>query len=218
MALHLFTSRVHHDMENIRELVDIAENHLKSETKRLGKLVDKEIENTPEDEKEFVIGWYTDDYVRLDRIYPNIQRQALFTTLMGMLEADLLLGCRMCRRAFDISKEFKKKGNKRVIAQAMDYLRSNLTIREKSIQYQWEFVQNLWTIRNAFVHDDGKPMPTELQNISEFCKPIPSLELDHHNRIILKEGSVQIAVHSVNQFFLRLFDELKRNKLAQPKN
>lgn len=216
VALHIFTSRVHHDIEGIRKLVDISEIHLKSEIKRLEKRVAKEIKNAPEDEKEFTIGWYADDFVRLDKVYPNIQRRALFTTLMCMVETDMLLGCRICRDAFEFPREFKKKGNTRMIDQAMEYFRDNLTIRERSLKTQWEFVQNLWLIRNALVHNDGKPKPSNLKAVSEFCEPIPTIELDHQNRIILKEGSVQVALHYVNQFFLRLIGEIKRNKLAQP--
>ena len=215
VALHIFTSRVHHDFTNIRELIDISECHLKSEIKRLEERVTEEIQNTPEDEKEFTIGWYADDFVCLDKVYPNIQRRALFTTLMGMVEADMLLGCRICRRAFNFPKEFKNKGNTRMIVQAMDYLRTHLTIRERLVKTQWNFIQNLWLIRNAIVHNDGKPKPSNLKAVSEFCEPIPTIELDHHNRIILKEGSVQIALHYVNQFFSRLIDEIKKNELPQ---
>lgn len=215
MALHLFTGSVHHDFEEIRELIDITEGHLKNEVKRLEERVATEIANTPKEDKEFMIGWYTDDFLRLDKVYPNIQRRALFTTLMCMVEANMLLGCRMCYRAFDIPNEFKKKGNERIIVQAMDYLRSHLTIRERSLETQWKFIQHLWSIRNALVHNDGKCKTSELKEISEFCEPIPTLELDHHNRIILKEGSVQMALHYVNQFFSRLIDEIKRNKLAK---
>ncbi|MCJ7601660.1 MAG: hypothetical protein MUO63_09195 [Desulfobulbaceae bacterium] len=214
MALDLFTSHVRHDIEDLREVVDLTERYLKGEVKRLERRVTKELkEISGEEEREFTIGWYADDFVRLDRVYPHIQRRALFTTLMCMTEADLILGCRMCRRAFEIPQEFKKKGNERVIVQALAYLQKHLTIRDRSLKRPWELVQNLWSVRNALVHNDGKPKPLDLQSISDFCAPIPTLELDHHNRIILKEGSVQMALHAVNQFFTCLIDEIKRNKL-----
>lgn len=214
MALHLFTSRVSNDIEDLREVVDLTERHLKGEVKRLERRVATELNDIPgKEEREYTIGWYTDDFVRLDKIYPQIQRRALFTTLMCMMEADLMLGCQMCRRAFEIPQEFKKKGNERAIVQALSYLKEHLTIRDRSLNPHWELVQNLWSVRNALVHNDGKPKPSDLQSISDFCVPIPTLELDHHNRIILKEGSVQMALHAVNLFFTRLIDEIKRNKL-----
>jgi hypothetical protein len=214
MALHLFTSRVMHDIEDLREVVDLTERHLKGEAKRLERRVAKELKDiSGEEEREYTIGWYEDDFVRLDKVYPQIQRRSLFTTLMCIMEADLILGCQMCRRAFDIPKEFKKKRNERVIVQALAYLQKHLTIRDRFLKMEWDLVQNLWSLRNALVHNDGKPKPSDLQSISDFCACIPTLELDHHNRIILQEGSVQMALHAVNRFFTRLITEIKRNKL-----
>ena len=73
MALnHLFAS-IRSDMEDLREVIDLAEQYLKKEAIRLEKRVAKEIENLPSaEEKEYTIGWYADDFVRLDRVYPII--------------------------------------------------------------------------------------------------------------------------------------------------
>jgi hypothetical protein len=214
MALHLFTSRVHNDLQDLRDVVDLTECHLKAEVKRLESRLSDELNKiTDENEREFTIGWYTDDFVRLDKVYPNIQRRALFLTLMCMTEADLLLACEMCCLAYDIPKKFIKKGNERTIVQAMSYLQEHLTIREQLLTPHWDYVQGLWSIRNAIVHKDGKPKPSQLDEVTKFCAPIPTLELDHHNRIILKEGSVEVALHGVNLFFSSLIHEIERNKL-----
>ena len=213
VVLNYFFTNIRDDMDDLKEVIDLTEKYLKKEAVRFGKRVDKEIEKLPsKEEREYTAGWYADDFVRLDRVYPIIQRRALFITLMCMTEANLLLACRMCQRAFDIQKEFKKKGRERVIVQALSYLQGNLTIRDRQLKTHWQFLQDLWSIRNALVHNDGIPKPAELKNVSQFCAPIPTLELDDHNRIILKEGSVQMALHGVNQFFACLTDEIKRNR------
>ncbi len=219
MELHLFTSRVTHDIEDMREVVDLAERYLMSEARRLESRVAKELkEISGEEEREYAIGWYADDFVRLDKVYPQIQRRALFTTLMCMLEADLLLGCQVCCRAFEIPQEFKSKGKDRLITQALEYLQKHLTIRYRFLQYDWELVQNLWSIRNALIHNDGKPKASNLKSITEFCAPIPTLELDRHKRIILKEGSVQMALHAVDSFFRCLITEINKNKLPNKRD
>lgn len=214
ISLSSLTGTINDHINDLREVVDLSEQYLKKETARLEKRVSKELKGlSSQEEKEFTIGWYMDDFVRLDKVYPIIQRRSLFITLMCMTEADLLLACRMCHRAFDIQKQFKKNGNDRRIVQALSYIQENLTIRDQQLKPHWEFVQDLWTIRNALVHDDGKPKQSELIKVTEICRDIITLELDHHNRIILKEGSVQMALHSVELFFLRLLEEIKRNKL-----
>ena len=218
MSIHLLRSRVHDDFADLRELVAITETHLKKETTRLAAKVAKELNQLPEEQKEFATGWYADDFVRLDRVFPGIQRRALFITLMCMTEADILLVCEMCRRAYELPRPFKKKRNQGLIAQALAYLQDNLTIQMRSLKDQWDIVQNLWSIRNTFVHNDGKPRSTELEGILKFCAPIPTVVLDHHNRIILHRGSVEMALHAVDLFFSQLLDEIDRNKLPPEDN
>jgi len=206
IALHLFTSHVHHDIEYLSEVVELTERYLKDEVDHLERRV----------AKEYTIELYADDYVLLNKEYPQILRRALFTTLMSMTEADLILGCKMCCRAFRISQEFKKKGNDRLIVQALAYLQNQLNIQNQSFKPHWELIQNLWSVRNALVHNDGKPkLLKDIQSISKFCASIPTLELDHHNSIILKEGSVQMALDAVNSFFTELIVEIKRNELPK---
>ena len=215
IALQLLFDRLHHDIEDMRDVIEMLERHLKTEVNRLTSRFNKELKGLSEEEKQFTVGWYDDDFVRLDRVFPNIQRRSLFITLMCILESDMLLACEMCRRSYELPKRFKKKGNTRVIIQAFSYLEDNLTIRMRNLKSHWELVQNLWSIRNAIVHGDGIPKPRDLQAISNFCAPIPTLELDHHNRIVFHKGSVEMAIHSIHLFFSRLCDEIKRNKLTK---
>jgi hypothetical protein len=212
--IHILSSRIDEDISELRQLTDMSELYLKKEAGRLEKRVSRELKAlSSEEEKDYMTGWYTDEFVRLDKVYPNIQRRSLFITLMCMAEADLLFACESCRRAFRIRGKFKKKGNRRVIEQALSYLCKNLTIRERTIKPYWESLQDLWSIRNALVHSDGKPKGSELQKISEFSAPIPTLELDNENRVIIKEGGVHMALHQVHLFFSRLLEEIKKNKL-----
>lgn len=213
MVLSILYSRIRSDMDALGELIDLTENYLKEEAGRLEKRITEELEKLPSDEeKKYALDWYVDDFDSLDKVYPNLQRRALFITLMCMAEANLLLACRICRSAFEIGKAFEKKGGDRAIAQALSYLQEHLTIRDRQLKPYWGYLQNLWSLRNAFVHNDGILKPKEIASVSEFCAPILTLEIDGRNRIILKEGSVQMALHGVKEFFTRLTDEIERNR------
>ena len=213
IKLKILASHVHRDIEALRELVDITERYLDREVKDLEKHVTRRVERIPEEEKDYIIGSYADDFVHLHELYPNMLRCALFTILMSMLEANLLLCCRVCHQAFRLPEEFKKKGGRRIIVQAKDYLCNHLTIRNQPLEQDWQFIQELWLIRNALVHNDGKLKPLDLKKISEFCNPIPTFDLDRHNKIILKEESVKIALSIVRRFLSNLVHEINKNKL-----
>ena len=164
-----------------------------------------------EEEKKYMAGWYAEDINRLDLFFPKILRRSLFVTLMSQTEVNLLRACKGCKRAFKLQKEFKKKGDDRVINQALSYLKSHLSINDRNFKADWGFVQKLWTIRNALVHNDGIPRKNDVDEIRKFSDRIPSLDFDHQNHIILKEGFVQLAFHYVNNFFILLKSEINSN-------
>jgi hypothetical protein len=214
MWVTLMRSQIEDRIDDLKEVIEMSEYHLGKEIELLTKRVNAELENLEEDEREFTIGWYTDDFIRLDEVYPNIQRRALFTAIMSMTEANLLFVCEMCFRAYRLPRSFKKKrDNQRLIVQAISYLQEQLTIRKTPLKTYWETIQQLWTIRNVLVHSDGKVNTQKLKEVTDFCLSIPSLELDKHNRLILHKGFVNMAIHEVSLFFSRFLDEIKRNKL-----
>jgi hypothetical protein len=215
MALHIFTSIARHQIEDFREVVEFVEGNLKAEMKRLEKYVGEKIDGLSVEEQREVANWYADDFHRVDKLCPEIQRRALFTTLMCMTEANLLLACRMCKRAFDLHQEFKANRRERTIVQAMNYLRANLTIGEPQIAPHWQTIQSLWTIRNALVHNDGKLKAPCRDFVVKFSVSNATIEMDHLDRIILKAGSVEWAVDAVDYFFAGLIGEINKNQLHQ---
>jgi hypothetical protein len=213
MHLDMLKSRIHSDLRDMKEIVEMSERLLTEEGNRLVGRVSQELEGFSGTEQEFMKGWYSVGIHRLDKVFPNIQRRALFTTAMCMTESNLLLVCAMCQRAFDLPHVFKKKGNQRIIVQVLSYLQSNFAMRPKALTLDWETLQHYWTLRNCLVHNDGKPKPSELKEVTDFCAPIPTIELDQDNRLVFHEGSVSRALHVIGLFFDTLLNEIERNKL-----
>lgn len=212
LATYICKLRIRQDIKDIREVIALTEKHLQVKLKLLRASVSAQIKNAAtEEEADFLMGWHDDDFVRLDKIYPNIQRRALFTTLMSMTEANMLVCCRIYQRMLGVPA-FKSKGRDRKIEQMLEYLKRYLSIRDRQLTPYWRQLNELWTVRNALVHNDGIPRPSELETISRICASLPKFEMDDRKRIVLKPGSVEMALHIVDQFFSRLVDEFKRNE------
>ena len=79
----------------------------------------------------------------------------------------------------------------------------------------WAQLNDLWSIRNAFVHNDGIPSMSDLAAITSLCASTPTMEIDDRKRIVLKQGSVQIALRIVALFFSQLIGEIKCNTLPR---
>lgn len=215
MCLDILKSHIHRDIRDMKEIVEMSERLLTEEGNHLVGRVSQELEGFSGTEKEFMKGWYSVDTHRLDKVFPNIQRRALFITALCMTETNLLLTCEMCQRAFNLPDSFKKKkGNLRVIDQALSYLERHLTIRSKALATDWETLQHYWTLRNCLVHNDGKPRsPSELKEVTNICAPILTIELGQDNQLVFHKGSVRIVLHMIGLFFETLLNEIGRNKL-----
>lgn len=214
MPLHLLKNYISHSLDDMKYLIDMTESLLTEEATRIANQAQKDLQGLNEEDREYMIGWYGDDLVRLKDVFSSIQRRALFTAIMSVTETSLILACNRCRHAYGFPYPFKKKGKDRTICQALEYLYSNLKMRDKALYRDWETIYHFWTIRNAFTHNDGKLRAADVKNIADFCASIPTIELNHHNRIILHKGSLEMASHVVSLFFSCLLDEIDRNKLS----
>ncbi|HBC87047.1 MAG TPA: hypothetical protein DCZ94_08845 [Lentisphaeria bacterium] len=215
MHLHFLKRKLQHDVDDLKEVVEMSELHLQKDIRSLSIHVEKELADLSEEEKEYTAGWYAEDFFRLDKVLPGIQRRAFFLTAMSMLEANLIYSCKMCHRAYGFEKEFKKKRDIRTIIQALDYLNNNLSIRQHSYKYYWDILQHLWTIRNCLVHSDGKPSSKDEKEITDFCKEFSSIKVDRLKGIVFKKGSMEKVIHIIDQLFRRLMDEIGRNKMPE---
>jgi hypothetical protein len=75
VALDSLFSFIRDDMDDLNELIELTEKYLKKEAKKFGRRVSKEIDKlSDEEEKEEMAGWYAEDFNRLDKVFPIIQR------------------------------------------------------------------------------------------------------------------------------------------------
>lgn len=216
LKVHILSTRIDQDIADIRELIKLTEQHLQTKSRYLRSRVSAELNSAlTKEETDFLIGWYDDDFVRLDNIYPNIQRRALFTALLSMTEADMLLCCHLCQSLLGIPM-YRSIDGRRKTVQMLAYLHKHLAIRDSMLEPFWARLNELWSIRNALVHNDGIPNRSDIPAINSLCASTPTIELDDRNRIVLKKGSVQMALRIVASFFTLLIREIKNNKLPKP--
>jgi hypothetical protein len=215
---HLKVEIVPHFYEQfdaMKKAIKMTEQNFKKEVKCLTARLKKELNKVPDEEKEYIEGWYDYDFIQIKEVFQNIQRRALFIMVMCRMEANLALVCKNCHDAFDLPitfEEFKDKykkskekyKNRREINIALSYLQNNLQIRSKLVDLDWTIIQHYWIIRNALVHNHGRLKTRKDQETIKFVKDIPTMGLNPHNEIILHEGSVDLVLHKIIFFFERL--------------
>lgn len=199
----LIRSAVYRDLSDIKELLDLSESVIQRQCSKLKKKLDKESLKATEEEKEFLAGWYAGDFIQYKEVFPKIQRYSLFTTLMASAEYDLFRICVEMQHILKKEKEFKKP-RVAIIKNCLTYLEKECDVDFSKFSIYVDEIEMYQRLRNCIVHSDGKntdPFPAEVE---KYCQERPTLTIDRHGHLVLKENFLNIVIHIITIFFQRL--------------
>ncbi|PLX94827.1 MAG: hypothetical protein C0621_04880 [Desulfuromonas sp.] len=208
LKLSFIRSAVNRDLGDIKELIDLSEGMLRRQCTQLTKQLDRECQKATEEEKEFLGGWYAGDFIQLTEVFPKIQRYSLFTTVMASAEFDLYRICIEMQQILKKEKEYKKP-RKSIIKNCFRYLEEECHVSLSKFRIYTDEIEMYQRLRNCIVHSEGKNTDQNPTEIEKYCKEKPTLSIDRHGYIILKENFLNIAMHIITQFFQRLIESCK---------
>jgi len=196
------------DVSNLQELSRLVEEAIKSECSALSDKIGAEKANLTQEEKDYLDGWYENEFIQLQEEFPRLQRYALFTTAMATVEANLVALCNTLQDIMSLAVVYKKPRNN-IVANSIAYLREHAKVDLTRISYDIEQMDMLKRLRNCIVHSEGENTDSKPEEIKAYCDRLPTLSMDKKNRIILLEGFVPIALHLIRQFFDGLIEKSK---------
>jgi hypothetical protein len=202
------------DISNLQKLSELIEEAIKRECSSLSEQIEKEKANRSQDEKDYLDGWYEDEFVQLQEEFPRLQRYALFTTAMAMVETNVVALCHTLQNIMGLSVLYKKPRNN-IVVNSINYLRDHAKIDMSRINYDIDQIDMLRRLRNCIVHSEGENTDAKPEEIKAYCEKLPTLSMDSKNRILLLEGFVGIALYLIQQLFNGLFERSKKTIEAQ---
>jgi len=188
------------DISNLEELSRLIEEAITRECSALAEKIEAKKANRSQDERDYLDGWYENDFLQLQEEFPRLQRYALFTTAMATVEANVVALCYTLKDIMSLTVDYKKPRTN-IVSNSINYLKEHAKVDMTRISHDIDKMDMFRRIRNCIVHSEGKntdPNPEEIRN---YCDSIPTLSIDKNNRIILSEGFVSIALHLIRQFF-----------------
>lgn len=208
--------KAHDDRERLEELSRFVERALHAERKRRKATADREVQKiTDEYDAGFCAACHAEDIFQVEVDFPRLQRYALVASMMGMVEANVVGFCRAARRIFAIADEFNDHAP-RVIARGVQYLERNAGVDTSRFRYYVNLAEDLSRIRNCIVHSEGSlKNRKDADEIKAFAKPITTLVVDSHDRLLPKQGFVENSTHEMHDFLNRLHDALRKRLDAQ---
>lgn len=206
--------KINDDISNLQKLSELIEDAIKRECSSLSEQIEAEKANRSQHEKDCLDGWYEDEFVQLQEEFPRLQRYALFTTAMAMVEANVVTLCQTLQNIMSLSVLYKKPRNN-IVINSINYLREHAKVDMSRINYDIDRIDMLRRLRNCIVHSDGENTDAKSEEIKAYCESLPTLSMDSKSRILLLGGFVGIALHLIQQFFNGLIEKSKKTIDAQ---
>ncbi len=194
--------KIDFDIIKLQELNDLTERLLTEELNRVTEKIDKKLSTLSGEDREYSAGWYADDIFQLSEEFPQLLRRALFLTTMSMIEYNLVLLCDTVCKTCNLSSVYIKP-RQDVIRRSLKYLETSAGFQFNRLSEN-ELIYKYQKIRNAMIHNDGKPKKEHLQEMKSFCKKDPRLDMDRHGYIVIKEGFPSMVLHKSRLFFSNL--------------
>ncbi len=216
VRLARFRSKVQQDRERLEELSRFVEGSLHAERALREDRATKELEDiTDELEAVFVAECHAEDIFQVEKDFPRVQRYALFVSMMGMLEANIVGLCRAAHRIIPIPEDFNDRKPK-VVTRGVTYLESKAGIDTSRFLYYIKLAKQLNSLRNCITHAEGSLKERgDAESITKFIRDIPTVKIDNRDRLVLLEGFVENTTHEMHTFLDRLHDALSKAWKAQ---
>jgi len=203
------------DISDLAELSRLIEEAIKHECSALAEKIESEKANRSQDEKDRLDGWYENDFLQLQEEFPRLQRYALFTTAMAVVEANVVSLSHTLQDIMNLAVDYKKPRTN-IVSNSINYLKEHARVDMTRISYDINSMDMFRRLRNCIVHSEGKNTDPNPEEIRSYCDSIPTLSIDKNDRIILSEGFVSVALQSIRQFFDGLIEKSKKALEAQP--
>ena len=211
ILLSALRRKSNHDQERIEELSRFIERALHRERKQRVSHAAKELENVVDDyQSGFLAECHAEDIFQVETDFPRLQRYALFVSLMGMVEANIVAICRVTHKIFNTEKVFNERGFC-VILRGVKHLEDEVGIDTSQLRYYIGLIDNLIRVRNCITHAEGSlKNRNDAATIKEFATDIPTLTVDERNHLVLSKGFVENSTHEMHTFLDRLHDAISK--------
>ena len=203
-AKRILESYISIRFDEYNESLKEAESYFKGQAKEVFPYSDKELSLMEEEQRQDIVQWYAEDYLKYTDSLPTTLRNSFLIGLYSLYEYFLYDICKQAKLLKNLSIDIELiKGEG--INRSRDYLEKVCLIHISNTK-EWNDINHINKIRNCIVHNLGK-----LENVDKHKQYLRKnnnlIELDSHNRVKIKEGYLE---NVSNIFTKSLFDIIKK--------
>ncbi|PGW74485.1 hypothetical protein [Bacillus thuringiensis] len=210
---------------SIRDYVHEMEKTNRLKLEELSKLSEKSSKELTEEEQDMYWEYVMDEFNDLDKTFPSLLRYSTVVLTYSTIEQYLVRVVKAHMAStlgyedmMELNRKFKKEFGKfkyegHFLRRLGEYMSKEMGIQFPFECKEWEFINDLNTIRNNIVHCNGRMYDD--QKVEEIKKVIDSYEtinISDSGEIAIKQDFITHMGNQVELFLSLVFESVQRKK------
>ncbi|SHL25232.1 hypothetical protein SAMN04487918_1011875 [Bacillus sp. bc15] len=210
---------------SIRDYVHEMEKTNRLKLEELSKLSEKSSKELTEEEQDMYWEYVIDEFNDLDKTFPSLLRYSTVVLTYSTIEQYLVRVVKAHMAStlryedmMELNRKFKKEFGKfkyegHFLRRLGEYMSKEMGIQFPFECKEWEFINDLNTIRNNIVHCNGRMYDD--QKVEEIKKVIDSYEtinISDSGEIAIKQDFITHMGNQVELFLSLVFESVQRKK------
>lgn len=197
MQLGVYRRLLEFEIATLEEHIADVERDFSRRRRKLEESFARRAEGISDQDKQELGDIYSDEFCKLDQLFPTMHRRSYLLTVMSVFENYVNRLCRYARQAKKLNldvTDLHGQGVKR----AIEYLRKAINV-EVPQSNEWKEISVAQEIRNLVVHNDGC-LKKSSSDVRAHASKTNRVTVSSKNEIVLSDDFVPALLDAIREF------------------
>ena len=196
------------DIETLEEHISDVERDFNRRRRKLEESLTRKAESLSDRDKEELGDIYSDEFHKLEQLFPTMHRRSYLLTVMGLLESYLNRLCKYAKVARKLNVDVTDLHG-RGVKRAADYLRKIINV-EFPESDEWKEILIAHEIRNLVAHNDGYLKDGSSNQVRAYASRTSRVTVSEKNEIALTDEYVPALLEAIRGFADQLVSAMEK--------
>ncbi|MCP3026862.1 hypothetical protein [Halobacillus sp. A5] len=199
-------------LDTIDSYVEQMEHAINEKSEQLARITEERAKDMPEEVADEYYEFHYDDFHRLERDFPSLLRYSIVTAVISTIEQALV---RTCRSHYDENpnlKHYRKYGDKNNLEKFSYYIMEQMNIDFPNESEEWEFILNVYNVRNNIVHSNGRINDgKDVEGLKNSIQELPFVSSSHEKEIHIDKEFCPLLIKNTQILLNSVFTKIKES-------
>lgn len=194
-------------LQHMEEYLEVVAISIEDKQNEFDSYIELEAEKLDKDDKDAFYEWHSDEYWRLNDVFPNFLYKSFIISWYSFIENELFNFCNILKKQNNVDLSHKDLADNG-IKQAKRYLQKVIVMNLR--ESDWEEFAKIGKIRNTLVHRNGDFKTEEIKNMKSYLEKHKLLENNGFEKFVPNEEFCKYLIVLAKNFFANLYFDAGR--------